>query len=177
MQSHSETGQDNSVKFELMILDTKELKNLLEDQDFDGITLQVSQAIDNNTPQDKHQFKLIGYKHFASKKKQEQITDPKFFANNNGTKIYKDLEIGGDGVIGHFGNMKLTRKEMTEDIDTNEYPFLVVSPEHGTGDHKDYIVCNAYYTKDFNAPPPQTQALSRGLSSTKSISVKPSPPA
>ncbi len=179
--SESETEQDTSVlKFKVMVIDTKELKKILEDKDFDGITLQVSQAINNNTPQDKHKFKLIAYKHFSSKKKQEQITDANFFVNNDGTETYKEVELGDDGVTSHFGNLKLRRSDLKEEADTSVYPYLVLWPEEGTGDYENYIVYEAFYTNDLKAAPPHKQTLSRGVSTSSTMSLKPinpSPPA
>ena len=159
------------------------MKKILEDKDFDGITLQVSQAINNNTPQDKHKFKLIAYKHFSSKKKQEQSTDSNFFVNNDGTETYKEVELGDDGLTSHFGNLKLMRAELNEDIDPKEYPYLMLWPEEGTGDYENYIIYQVFYTDSLKASPPHKQALSRGISSatgTKSVGLKPlnpSPPA
>ncbi len=183
MEDDSVSDNDKTfIKFKVMIINTLELKKVLEDKDFDGITLQLSQAIGSASSGtgDNHKFRFIAYKHFSSKKKQEQITDPKFFADNNGTEIFKDVEIGDDGIMSHFGNLKLTRADMKEEIDTNEYPYLVLSPDHGTGEYENYIVFHPFYTDDLNASPPQTQALSRGLSTAKSIAIKginPSPPA
>ncbi len=172
----SQTGP--ILRFKVMVINTTELKKVLEDEDFDGITLQFSQVIGNasngnNTSDSKPTFAFLAYKHFASRKKQELITDPKFF---NGTEIFKNVEIGGDGVMSHFGNLKLTRSDLKEDIDTSKFPFLVLSPEHGTGDHANYVVCKAIYTDNLNDAQPQPQSLSRGVP-VKSIGINPSPPA
>ena len=46
----SQTGRDNDkaiLRFKVMIINTAELKKVLEDADFDGITLQLTQAISN----------------------------------------------------------------------------------------------------------------------------------
>ncbi len=180
MSSDSGTNQGPQVlKLKVMVVNTSELKKLLEDQDFDGITLQLSQAIGSRSTDndDGHKFMFIAYKHFSSKKKQEQITDPKFFADNNKTEIFKDVEIGGDGVMSHFGNLKLTRGDMKEDVDTSQYPYLVLSPEHGTGEHENYIVCKAFYTDNLNDSPAPTQSLSRGMTPVKPFGINPSPPA
>ncbi len=178
MQHESANASDkSSIKFKVMIINTGELNKVLEDKDFDGITLQLSQAIGG----DNHQFRFIAYKHFSSKKKQEEITDPKFFASNNGDEIFKDIEIGGDGFTTHFGNLKLTRADMKENVDTAEFPYLVLSPDHGTGDYENYIVFHAFYTDKISdaGPQPQVQPLSRGFSTAgvNSIVIKPSPPA
>ncbi len=181
----SQTGRDNGkaiLRFKVMIINTAELKKVLEDADFDGITLQLTQAIGNlsagnNASDGKHTFGFIAYKHYSSKKKQEQITDPKFFADNNKTEIFKDVEIGGDGVMSNFGNLKLTRGDMKEDVDTIQYPYLVLSPEHGTGEHENYIVCKAFYTDKLNDSPAPAQSLSRGMTPVKPFGINPSPPA
>lgn len=176
MQSESANGSNKSVlKFKVMVIDTGELNKVLEDEDFDGITLQLSQAIGGSASGDSHKFRFIAYKHFSSKKKQEQITDPKFFANDN--EIYKDVEIGGDGFTSHFGNLKLTRSDMKENVDTDEYPYLVLSPDHGTGDYENYIIFHALYTDNLDVVQPQ--ALSRGVTGRPGGGkvINPSPPA
>ena len=164
-----------------MIINTNELNKALEDKDFDGITLQLSQVIGSSASADDHKFRFIAYKHFSSKKKQEEITDPNFFVNDDGNEIFKDIEIGDDGFTTHFGNLKLTRADMKENADTDEFPYLVLSPDHGTGDYENYIVFHAFYTNKLSdaRPQPQVQALSRGVSIATSTSkvIKPSPPA
>lgn len=182
MQSESANGSDkSSIKFKVMIINTGELNKVLEDKDFDGITLQLSQVIGGNASGDDHKFRFIAYKHYSSKKKQEEITDPKFFANDNGDEIFKDIEIGGDGFTTHFGNLKLTRADMKENADTEEFPYLVLSPDHGTGDYENYIVFHAFYTDKISDAQPQSQpqSLSRGFSVAGASSkvIKPSPPA
>ncbi|MDQ6763750.1 MAG: hypothetical protein M3015_14135 [Bacteroidota bacterium] len=175
MQSESAGDSKSTIKFQVMVINTVELNKVLEDPDFDGITLQLSQAIGNNASGGDHKFKFIAYKHFSSKKKQEQITDPKFFASNNET--YKDVEIG-DSFTTHFGNLKLTRGDMKENVDTDEYPYLILSPDHGTGDYANYIIFHVLYTDNLNAAQPQPPALSRGMSSPGGSKViNPSPPA
>ncbi len=175
MQSESANGSNKSaIKFKVMIINTGELNKLLEDEDFDGITLQLSQAIGGSATGDSHKFSFIAYKHFSSKKKQEQITDPKFFVNDN--EIYKDVEIGGDGFTSHFGNLKLTRADMKENVDTDEYPYLILSPDHGTGEYENYIIFNVLYAANLTAAQPQP--LSRGVASPRGGKViNPSPPA
>ena len=177
MQSNSEDNQENSVlKFKIMVINTKELNKLLEDKDFDGITVQVSQELGNNKSlKDSHTFKLIAYKHFASKKKQEQIIDPAFFATRSDSQLYKNVQVGDDGVVSHFGNLKLTRAAMEEGIDNSKHAYLVISPEHGTGEFESYIVCNTFYTDDLNASPP-SMSLSRGSTPGGKV-INPSPPA
>ncbi len=182
MQSESGTDNDKAIlKFKVMVINTSELKSLLEDEDFDGITLQLSHEIgvasNGGKPQDTHTYKFIPYKHFSSKKKQEKITDSRFFANA-GSEISKNIEIGSDGLMSHFGNLKVTRAEIGEDVDATKSPFFVLSPEHGTGEHENYIVCKAFYTDNLSNLLPHTQGLSRGLTSgTKPIGINPSPPA
>ncbi len=179
---HAEPGTDNAkatLKFKVMVINTSELKKILEDDDFDGITLQLSYEIgtaSNGNAQAANTFGFIPYKHFSSRKKQEQITDPKFFAENNG--ITKDIAISGDGFMSHFGNLKVTRAEIKEDVDASKFPFFVLSPERGSGDFENYIVCNAYYADNLNDQMPHTQSLSRGVAGNiKSIAINPSPPA
>ncbi len=173
------SGDKATLKFKVMIIKTAELKKVLQDPDFDGITLQLSQTIGNSSngaSDSKPTYGFIAYKHYASRKKQEQITDPNFFADNNGAEVIKDVEIGGDGLMAHFGNLKFTRADMKEDIDTAKFPFLILSPEHGTGDHANYITCKAIYTDNLKDAAPQPQSLSRGVP-IKSIGINPSPPA
>ncbi|MEO8112303.1 MAG: hypothetical protein ABI594_19805 [Ginsengibacter sp.] len=164
-----------------MIINTGELNKVLEDKDFDGITLQLSQVIGGSASADDHKFRFIAYKHFSSKKKQEEITDAKFFVNDNGNEIFKDIEIGGDGFTAHFGNLKLTRADMKENADTKEFPYLVLSPDHGTREYENYIVFHAFYTDKLSDArlQPQVQPLSRGFSIAGATSkiIKPSPPA
>ncbi|MEP6583151.1 MAG: hypothetical protein ABJA90_02740 [Ginsengibacter sp.] len=179
MQSNSADDQDNLVlRFQIMVINTKELNKLLEDKDFDGITLQISQELGNNkSSQDNLTFKLIAYKHFASKKKQEQITDASFFANFSEAHLYKDVPVGDDGLVSHFGNLKLTRAAMQEDGDSGKHPYLVISPEHGTGEFESYIVCTAFFTDDLNASPP-SMSLTRGITrGGGKVIINPSPPA
>lgn len=182
MQSQTGADHANSVlKYKVMIIDTAELKKLLEDKDLDGITFQFSQAI-VNSPQDRPKLKLIAYKHFPGKRS-EQITDPKFFIEKNDPDFFKEIEVGDDGVTSHFGNLKLMRAELNEDIDTSEYPYLMLWPEEGTGDYENYIIYEVFYTDSLKASPPHKQTLSRGiapLSDTKSLALRtlnPSPPA
>ncbi|MEO8567727.1 MAG: hypothetical protein ABI419_01280 [Ginsengibacter sp.] len=179
----TEPGTDNAkatLKFKITVINTVELQKVLEDEDFDGITLQLSHEIatasPGNSSQDTHSYRFIPYKHFSSKKKQEKITDPNFFANNNGNEISKDIGIGDEGLMSHFGNLKVTRAEMKEGVDATKFPFFVLSPERGSGEHENYIVCKAFYTDDLNNLSPHTQSLSRGVP-IKSIGINPSPPA
>ena len=166
-------GTDSAaLKFSIMVINTSELKKVLQnDSDFDGITLQVSQGAANGQPI----FRFIAYKHYASKKKQEMIIDPEFFATGNGTEMFKTIEVGDDA-MSHFGNLKLTRTSLDEGIDTSKFPFLVLTPGLGTGDHENYIVCKASYAETLDAPP-QAQSLSRGGPGIKPIGINPSPPA
>ena len=178
MQTEPGTGNAKAhLKFKITVINTGELQKVLEDEDFDGITLQLSHEIstasNGSGSQDTHSYRFIPYKHFSSKKKQEKITDPKFFA---GTEISKDIEIGNEGLMSHFGNLKVTRAEMNEGIDATKFPFFVLSPEQGSGKHENYIVCKAFYTDDLNNLSPHTQSLSRGVP-IKSIGINPSPPA
>lgn len=180
MQAEPGTGNAKAaLKFKVTVINTAELKKILEDEDFDGITLQLSHEIgaaSNGNAQAANTFGFIPYKHFSSKKKQEQITDPKFFAENNG--MTKDIAISDDGFMSHFGNLKVTRAEIKEDVDASKFPFFVLSPERGSGDFENYIVCKAYYTDTLNNIMPQTQSLSRGvIGGIKSIGINPSPPA
>ena len=181
MSADSGTNQGPQVlKLKVMIINTSELEKLLEDEDFDGITLQLSHAIGNRSidNDDGHRFMFIPYKHFSSKKKQEQISDKKFFSD--GAEMYKEIEIGGGGIVSHFGNLKITRGDMEENIDTDEYPYFILTPEHGTGEYENYIVCNASYAANLDNLGAQPQALSRGLATAKSTGSKvinPSPPA
>jgi hypothetical protein len=91
--------------------------------------------------------------------------------------------VGDDGVTSNFGNLKLMRIELNEDIDTTEYPYLMLWPEEGTGDYENYIVYQVFYADSLNTSPPHKQTLSRGITATantKSIALKPlnpSPPA
>ncbi len=167
--------ESNSVmKFKKMVIDTTELKKLFDDADFDGLTLQVSQELGANSPnEDQHKFKLIAYKHFSSRKKQEKITDPAFFVSKEGVNLYTELKMGNDGVVSHFGNMKLTRADMNESIETAQFPYLIITPQHGSGDFENYIVCTAVYSNEVNA---ETAGLSRGFSK-KTVAMNPSPPA
>ncbi len=171
----SATGDGTSVmKIKVMVINTKELKKLFDDKDFDGITLQFSQAFGNS-----HILQFIAYKHFSSRKKQEQITDPGFFVNDKGNDLYKEIEISEEGVTSHFGNLKLTRVDMKEDIDTDEFPYLILSPQHGTGEYENYIICNPFYSNEIKESPAPVQALSRGVPAVSSLAIKtvnPSPP-
>ena len=182
MQSQTGTDFPNAVlKYKVMVIDTAELKKLLEDKDMDGITFQFSQDI-VNSPQDRPKLKLIAYKHFPGRKS-EQIRNSKFFIERDDASSFKEIEVGDDGVTSHFGNLKLMRGELNEDIDTTEYPYLMLWPEEGTGDYDNYIIYQVFYTDSLNTSPPHKQSLSRGLTSTtntKSIALKPlnpSPPA
>lgn len=178
----TDPGADKStLKFGIMVINTAELKKLLQDDsDFDGITLQISRGTvgaNGNGSAGQPIFRFIAYKHYASKKKQEMITDPKFFATGSDTEMVKTIEVG-EGAMSHFGNLKLTRANLDEDIDTSKFPFLVLTPELGTGDHENYIVCKASYAESLNATAAQPQSLSRGvIGGIKSIGINPSPPA
>ncbi|MEP7253427.1 MAG: hypothetical protein ABI683_13635 [Ginsengibacter sp.] len=182
METESGVANDKAaLKFGIMVINTAELKKVLQDDsDFDGITLQVSRVMSgatNGTGAGQPTFRFIAYTHYASRKKQEMISDPKFFAT--GTEMFKTIE-AGDESTSHFGNLKLTRANLQEDIDTNQFPFLVLTPELGTGDHENYIVCKAAYAESLDAATPasQSQSLSRGGGGgLKSIGINPSPPA
>jgi hypothetical protein len=177
----SQTGSDSAnavLKYKVMIIDTAELKKLLEDKDLDGITFQFSQDI-VNSPQDRPKLKLIAYKHFPGRRS-EQITNPKFFVEKNDPDFFKEIEVGDDGVTSHFGNLQLRRSDLKEEADTSAYPYLVLWPEEGTGDYNNYIVYEAFYTNNLNDTPPHKQTLSRGVSTSSTMSLKPinpSPPA
>lgn len=177
-QSHAANDASASVKYRAMVISTPVLKRILEDTNMDGITFQFSQAM-RKVGESSHTLQLIAYKHFPGRRS-EVISDADFFVEANNPSSTLEVEIGDDGITSHFGNLKLMRSELNEDIDTLEYPYLFLWPGHGEGEYENYIVYEVFYANDLGAAPVQKKNLTRGVSSSKTVSLSnlnPSPPA
>lgn len=177
-KSHLTNNASARVKYRAMVISTPVLKEILKDTNMDGITFQFSQAM-RKVGESSHTLQLIAYKHFPGRRS-EVISDADFFVESKNPNSNLEVEIGDDGITSHFGNLKLMRSELNEDIDTREYPYLFLWPGHGEGDYENYIVYQVFYASDLDAAPVAEKRLTRGVSpaNIRSLSnLNPSPPA